>query len=232
MTATVLAFSHPNQFEPLLAQADLASLDQVARVITEKAFRLQGGLAVETRDALRALIRQMDAYYSSRLEDQETHPQNIFRAVGGEFSDSAEVAKRQRIALAHLDAEHDLEASLPATEVVGAALQSRFLVQAHSAFYSSMTIEDRTTTGGRVIGPGRMRQEDVSMGRYMPPAACALSSLFDRMDGVYPKVQGLERLVSTIAAHHYQTTRMRPFVDGTGKACRLQTLCAGRCQLS
>jgi len=222
----VRVYDQPHQFEPLLPQQKLGELEELARVLLEKSLRLQNAVASSTRQSLRRLVRAMNSYYSNRIEGQSTHPRNIERALRADFSRSPEVAKRQRIALAHMEAEVELEGSLPAAEVEAHVLRSVFLVQAHRALYRRLDVADRTTDDGRVIEPGRLRMEDVAVGRHQAPTAASVPAFLARMDEAYPRVRGLESLLVGIAAAHHRVAWVHPFGDGNGRACRLQTHCA------
>ena len=65
---------------------------------------LRASASPEARSALREIVRSMNSYYSNRIEGQATHPANIERALQHNFSDKPDVAKRQRVALAHIEA--------------------------------------------------------------------------------------------------------------------------------
>jgi Fic family protein len=47
-----------------------------------------------------------------------------------------------------------------------------------------------------------------------------------RADEVYGQATGLDSLLYTIAAAHHRFAWVHPFLDGNGRACRLQTHCA------
>ncbi|NML46535.1 Fic family protein [Ramlibacter sp. G-1-2-2] len=222
----VPVYDQPHQFEPLLPQHRLGELVEMTRSVLEKSFRLQGAVSPSAQQSLRRLVRAMNSYYSNRIEGQGTHPQNIERALQADFSRSPEVARRQRIALAHIEAEVELEASLPLTGVESHVLRSAFLVQAHEALYRRLQAADRTTDDGRVIAPGQLRVEDVAVGRHQPPTATSVPAFLARMDEVYPRVHGLDHLLVGIAAAHHRAAWVHPFGDGNGRACRLQTHCA------
>lgn len=220
------AYSQPHQFEPLLPQMQMGGLIERTRAVVEKAYRLQHAVAPSTRRALQDLVRGMNSYYSNRIEGQGTHPANIERALSADFSVTPSVAQRQRIALAHIEAERELEATLPDTGVESLALQSSFLVSAHAALYRRLQAGDRTTQDGRVIEPGALRTQDVSVGRHQPPTATSVPAFLARMDEVYPRLKGLDSVLFYIAAAHHRAAWVHPFGDGNGRACRLQTHCA------
>src|SRR6478752_3422904 len=160
----IAVYDQPHQFEPLLPQHNLGGLVDLTRTVLEKSYRLQNAVAPHTRASLGRLVRAMNSYYSNQIEGQATHPHNIERAMHADFSKAPEVAKRQRIARAHIDAEQELEAGLPTANVEAHVLQSAFLLRAHDALYRRLEVADRTTDDGRVIEPGRLRKEDVAVG--------------------------------------------------------------------
>lgn len=225
-SAPLTVYSQPHQFEPLLPQMQLGDLIEGTRKVVEKAYRLQHAVAPSTRRALQDLVRGMNSYYSNRIEGQGTHPRNIERALSADFSTTPSVAQRQRIALAHIEAEKELEATLPDTGVESFALQSSFLLTAHAALYRRLQAADRTTQDGRVIEPGALRTEDVSVGRHQPPTADSIPAFLARMDDVYPRIKGLDSVLFYLAAAHHRAAWVHPFGDGNGRACRLQTHCA------
>jgi Fic family protein len=219
-------YSSPHQFEPLLPQKQLGDLAEASRYVVEKALRLQDAVAPSTREALRSLVRSMNSYYSNRIEGQGTHPRNIERALEADFSATPGVAQRQRIALAHIEAEKALESRLPDTRIEGFALRSSFLIEAHAALYRRLPEADRTTGDGIVVEPGVLRTKDVTVGRHLPPVHGAVPAFLERMDSVYPQVQGLDSILYYVASAHQRAAWVHPFADGNGRACRLQTHCA------
>lgn len=169
----------------------------------------------------------MNSYYSNLIEGQSTHPQNIARALKADFSARPDIAQRQRIAVAHIEAERTLETIVRAQELAeGDMLRTSFLLDAHDSLYSRLAPEDRTTADGRVIEPGQLRHEDVTVGRHVPPDHASVPAFLQRMDAVYPKVKGVDHLLVTIASAHHRAVWVHPFGDGNGRACRLQTHCA------
>lgn len=157
-SAPVAVYDQPHQFEPLLPSQNLAELGEATRRIFEMSAALRASASPEARSALREIVRSMNSYYSNRIEGQATHPANIERALQHNFSDKPDVAKRQRVALAHIEAERELEGAV-AKEAQ--ALSSAFLCQAHKSLYSRLPEEDRTTDDGRVVVPGEIGRAHV-----------------------------------------------------------------------
>lgn len=210
-----------------MPQFALGDLIDETRQIFERSHALRGALHPATIAALRELVRSMNSYYSNRIEGQSTHPQNIDRALRADFSDRPEVARRQRLAVAHIEAERELEAR---TAQRGRrdvdALHSSFLIAAHRALYGRLPEDDRRSPDGVVIAPGVLRSTDVSVGRHDAPAHSTLPAFLQRMDEVYPRLRGVDALLYGISAAQHRFAWVHPFVDGNGRACRLQTHCA------
>jgi Fic family protein len=212
-------YDQPHQFEPLLPQKDLERLALRSRDVVEKSLRLQGAAHSSTRRAVAELVRSMNSYYSNLIEGQSTHPRNIDRALAQEFSESPDTARKQRIALAHINAERKLEAQGVTEEAV---LTSKYLSTAHEAFFGELCEADRLTDD-RVVTPGAFRERDVSVFRHHPPTWTALPRFLQRADEVYGRRAGLDSLLVRIGSAHQRFAWVHPFLDGNGRACRLQT---------
>jgi len=212
-------YDQPHQFEPLLPQKGLDALALRSRDVVEKSLRLQGASHPATRQAVAELVRSMNSYYSNLIEGQSTHPTNIDRALAQDFSDKPDTARKQRIALAHIRAERELEAERVAEEDV---LRSACLRKAHQMFFGRLDEADRMVED-RVVTPGELRKEDVKVFRHHPPTWRAVPRFLGRADQVYGKRWGLDSLLVGIASAHQRFAWVHPFLDGNGRACRLQT---------
>lgn len=213
----------PHQFEPLFPETGKELLYAQATRIVQAALSLTSTAHCSARDTVRELVRSMNSYYSNRIEGQGTHPFNIEKALRHDFSQQPDIAKLQRIAVAHIEAEQELEKRVKAG---ASALKSEFLIAAHTALYSRLSEEDRTLEDGYVIMPGKIREELVEVGRHIPPVAAALPRFLARMDEVYAKPMGWDKQLIAIACLHHRATWVHPFRDGNGRAARLQSHCA------
>lgn len=216
-------YTQPHQFEPLFPQKELDGFRRLSRRIVEVSLRLASRAHETTRGEIRRLVRAMNSYYSNRIEGQGTHPRNIERGLEKDFSEKPDVARLQRLAVAHIEAEAELEGHI----VEGTnPLLSPFAITAHKALYERLSVEDRTTKDGAVIQPGQLRQGDVDVGRHVPPAHEAVPAFLKRYDEVYGTKRSLDETVIAIACAHQRLAWIHPFVDGNGRAVRLQTHCA------
>ena len=214
-------YSQIHQFEPLLPQRKLDVLQDQALEVAEKSSRLGGGIHSSTVSSIQGLVRSMNSYYSNRIEGQSTHPANIERALVQDFSDMPSTAKLQRIAIAYINAEKELE------KIGGLGLENTLrlsiLLEAHRALYGRLLPEDRTTEEGRVIEPGLVRQENVTVGRHDPPLWTSVPDFLKRMDQIYAQPASSNQSLIRVACAHQRMMWVHPFLDGNGRAVRLQT---------
>ena len=225
---TISQYTQPHQFEPLLPQFNLEPLRARSRAVIEQSWKLAASAHPDTITSLRELVREMNSYYSNRIEGQSTHPRNISRALHRDFSDKPDVARLQRIALAHIEAEKEMETSLVGREGTPntSALSAAFVQKAHAALYGRLNAEDRLTTENQPIEPGQFRTVQVAVGRHEPPPPQALPAFLKRFDKAYARTGQLEDALLIAASAHQRMAWIHPFVDGNGRATRLQTHCA------
>lgn len=214
-------FDQPHQFEPLLPSSARQE------PLLAKAHNLAlsaSGLASQTLAAeLRGLLRAMNSYYSNRIEGQHTRPLELERALHKDFSPDAKLAARQHLAIAHIDAEVELEARFAG--VAGAC--ELYSVQAvrdiHRALFSRLPPGDLQGDQGAPIEPGVLRDREVSVGRHVAPTVASLGSFLDRWASLYGGVRRGDAAVVGLAAAHQRLGWIHPFVDGNGRVMRLHT---------
>lgn len=216
-------YTQPHQFEPLMPQQRLEELRQRTRTVVEKSFQLSSRAHPSTIKSLRELVRSMNSYYSNRIEGHSTHPADIERALHQNFSNKPDIAKLQRLAIAHIEAERELEQRIREGE---SALTTTFLIHAHAALYSRLSAEDRITSDGKIVEPGIVRTEQVAVGRHEPPLWSSLPAFFKRLDEVYSRDPSFDEILISVASLHHRAAWVHPFLDGNGRAVRLQTHCA------
>lgn len=226
-----LTSTSPYAFEPLLPEHTRRELATAAQSVVAKSLRLTGMCHASTIERVRTLVRSMNSYYSNKIEGQGTHPHDIEAALRSNYASEPERARLQRLARAHIEAEIELEASLPSTRAPEAALTFDFLRRAHAALYSRLSPDERMTPGARgappvKVEPGAFRTSDVSVGRHVPPPWETIEAFARRFDAVYSRDQSFEQTVIATGAAHHRASWVHPFRDGNGRAVRLQTHCA------
>jgi Fic family protein len=215
------SYTRPSEFEPLLPTKNITRLREKARLVVSRSLALTDAAHATTIETLRGLLREMNSYYSNRIEGQNTRPLEIAAALRSDFSPSADTAKLQRLALAHIHAEENLEGTGTAE-----VLTMRFLVRAHSEIYGFLPPGDRITSEGTVIVPGQFRTMRVQVGRHVPPEPETVEQFGFRFDERYGRLHSLEDTLVAVAAAHHRASWIHPFEDGNGRATRLQTHCA------
>ena len=107
-------YDHPSQMEPLLpSELRLEPALERAHELIRKADRLSGASLAGALPGLRQLLRAMNSYYSNRIEGQHTLPLEIEQALRADYAQDADKARRQRLALAHMATEAQLETMGP-----------------------------------------------------------------------------------------------------------------------
>jgi Fic family protein len=216
-------YDSPHQFEPLLLnERQLQEVGLLGESIVTGSVKLASVAHETTRATLRELVRKMNSFYSNRIEGQSTHPRNIERALRNDFSQKPDEARLQRIAIAHIAAERELEGLVGD----GSALRSTFLIDAHRALYERLEPGDRLSDDGEIIVPGKIRTREVEVGRHIPPIAASLPAFLKRLDDVYGTSRGWERVLINTACAHHRVAWVHPFLDGNGRATRLQSHCS------
>ena len=214
-------YSDPHQMQPMLpSEHEWLKLGEKTEHIVLKASLLSSGAPAATLEDIRTLVRSMNSYYSNRIEGQGTHPANIEKALRNDFSASPEIAALQRLALAHIQAEQELEEAVSNGEL---PLSSDFAIHAHTALYGRLSEDDRLTPDGEVTIPGQLRNRDVQVGRHVAPKFSSVPDFLSAFDRFYAKPWAPQRsLIATACAHH-RLSWIHPFIDGNGRTSRLQT---------
>lgn len=213
----------PHQFEPLLPSALrqeplLAKAHDLAMAATALAGQ---PIAKE----MRGLLRAMNSYYTNRIEGQHTRPHELEQALRQDFSKDAHLAARQRLAIAHIDAEVALEARYAGNEGAKALYGLAAIRDIHRALFVQLPDADLSTGDGAVIVPGEIRSREVSVGRHVAAAASTVEQFLIRWVDVYGGVRRGEAALVAMAASHQRLGWVHPFVDGNGRVMRLHSHC-------
>ena len=209
-------------FYPLLPDEKAGGplLSQAADLVAE-CYRLTyvaGGIIA----ALHPLLRCMNSYYSNKIEGQHTRPADIQRALELQFDADLKQAQKQRLAVAHIEAEQALEAELPSdrTDLYAPS----FVQSVHAALYDRLPESDRTTEDGQVILPGGWRTSLVTAaGQHLAPAPGRIGPLLGEWQQHYAKRPGLEQALVAAVCSHHRLLWVHPFIDGNGRTARLHT---------
>ncbi len=217
-------YTTPDQFEPLIpreAEAKKGGLLALAGDVAARALTLKRTVHPVTEARLAELLRSVNSYYSNRIEGQHTHPRDIERALRKNYSKEPDKARRQRVAIAHIEAQKEMEGWL-SNEPVEVYAPS-FLARLHEAFYRRLKPEDRVMPEGDAVIPGEWRTRDVDVGKHVPPAHKSIAAFLKRVGECYGDIDGLDgRLIACACAHH-RLAWVHPFRDGNGRVIRLHS---------
>ncbi len=225
----VQQYDSPHQFEPLFPQERLMAplLEKASDLIRESAS-LGASAAPAAAHQLRGLLRSMNSYYTNRIEGEHTRPADIERALRKDFSGEADVARRQRLAVSHIQTEMECERRIQELQAAGenvvAWLYSTPVLEwMHLQLFGSLTPQDLTLIDGSLLQPGQLRTRGVAVGIHEAPTAEAVPAFLNRWAEVYAGSRRGEASVVALAAAHHRLAWVHPFLDGNGRVARLQT---------
>ena len=212
--------------EPLLP-SESDGLSRLALQLIRGAERLRGSLHPHTRALVADLVRSMNSYYSNLIEGHRTRPRDIEAAMRRDFSKNPAQRSLQIQHVAHIEAQADMEARLPAM-AAGDICAPEFLCWLHETFYRRLPHEFRSGEHEKgkshEVQPGKMRADEVSVGRHMAPASRKLGEFLKRFTGFYgPLVTTDPGSPIAAAAAHHLLAWIHPFLDGNGRVARLFT---------
>lgn len=219
-------YDTPHEFEPLLPSEGVAGpLRERASDLIRAATALVSTAAPEARRELRALLRRMNSYYTNKLEGEQTRPFEIDAALAQDFSAKPELARKQRLAVAHIVTEEMCERLLESRGNDGRTwlYTQDALRSLHEHLFSGLSEEDRRLEDGSLMTPGAFRQRNVKVGRHVAPSAVSLDAFLTRWCQVYGAApRGEAGVISALASHH-RLAWIHAFPDGNGRVTRLHT---------
>lgn len=220
-------FDHPSQMEPLLpGEHRLGYLLEQAGDLIRAADKLTGMCQSGALAGLRTLLRAMNSYYSNKIEGQHTLPLELEQALRNDYSQDADKARRQRLAVAHMATEARLE-SLGADWSNATLWSAQMVCDIHQDLFARLPDEDRLLDDGTtVLIPGELRKQQVSVGRHAAPTAQQVPAFLNRWGDAYGAARRGEQQVLAIAASHHRLAWIHPFRDGNGRVARLHTALA------
>ncbi len=165
----------------------------------------------------------MNSYYSNRIEGQHTRPHEIDQALRRDFSQNPDLAARQRLAVAHIDAEAALELRYVGPAGAQALYTPGAVQDLHRELFGRLPAADLVTPEGTPVQPGEFRERDVRVGQHVAPAHGGVPDFLDRWANFYAGVRRGEAALVAAAAAHHRLGWIHPFVDGNGRVMRLHT---------
>ena len=214
-------YDSPHQFEPLLPSAALQ--EPLLSKAHDLALAATALASQPIASELRELLRAMNSYYSNRIEGQHTRPLELERALRKDFSNEPKLAAKQRLAIAHIEAEVELEARYRSPEGAALLYTPDAVLDIHRTLFSRLPPADLVTAEGPAIEPGQPRQREVSVGEHVAPTAASLGAFLGRWAAFYGTVRRGDAALVALAAAHQRLGWIHPFVDGNGRVMRLHS---------
>ncbi len=211
-------------FQPLFPEERvLGPLLEQAAGLAARCHRLSAHAGQPLARALAPRLRAMNSYYTNKIEGQHNRPADIDRALAKQYDADIKLARKQRLAVAHIEAEAELEHRSP--ELSRQALYAPALIaDIHAALYRRLPESDRLTDeGDEIIVPGAWRTKQVAAGRHVAPPPEEVAGLLDAWSDRYAALPGLEHAIVGTACAHHRLLWIHPFRDGNGRAARLHT---------
>lgn len=220
-------YNSPRQMYPLLpSEVMLNSLRPMAAEIINNAKDLAGHGMPQLRTLLRETLRPMNSFYTNKIEGQHTEPLMIARALNKDFSSQPDEARKQRIAIAHIDTERWGEKTYPVFDALNFFKPT--IVQAihdhlHAQLLPADLIQISDEGAAQQVYPGEWRSVGVKIGRHIPPDPVTVPDFMEAWHKTYSNSPlGESALIALMAAHH-RLTWIHPFIDGNGRTARLHT---------
>lgn len=201
-------------------------LDELLFQLIRDDAALNASIPTSLRAPMEDLLRNVNAYYSSKIEGNPTLPAALIRSQEmpkiEETQGVKEIKRLQEIEarVAHGDLL-GLEATAPET-----------IKTLHAEFYRNappemLEIQDEENNRTLTMIPGEFRTEPVKVGNHLAPMPEEVEGMMNRFRefyriGVAGGVRGSQAIVACAAAHH-RLTYVHPFLDGNGRVTRLFT---------
>lgn len=170
------------------------------------------------------LVRQVNSFYSNKIEGNLTPPADVLRA---QENPSSEIAAEDLLEIKrHIEAQRRLSAE-PIDQVSICSRES--ITRIHREFYQGIPAENmhiKINSDGETafLIPGEFRTRGVRVGQHTPPSPEAMSSYLDWFERTYrlDRLHGVAPILAAAAAHH-RLMWIHPFLDGNGRTGRLFT---------
>jgi Fic family protein len=215
-----------SSFEPLLPTDERGILEDLAADLLTKSNLLKGSIRPEILLSVSELVRSMNCYYSNLIEGHNTTPRQIDEALAEDYSADTKIRDRQYEAVSHIkvqkliDEGEDIHDS-PQTIAYTQWLHKKFCANLPEKM---LFVEHPSTEEKLRLIPGRFRENEVRVGRHIPPEVSDISAYMKRFEEAYDplRLSKMKSIVGVAAAHH-RFVWVHPFLDGNGRVARLMS---------
>jgi len=213
-------------FEPLMVSEGSphrGELNDLALELAEKSAAFRSSLPESIADALAALVRSMNCYYSNLIEGHNTHPVDIERALAGDYSADPKKRDLQLEAEAHITVQKWIDDG----GMSDAPTAPGSIIEIHRRFCELLPeelllVEDPKTGEKIPVVPGEFRDRYVQVGQHVAISPGAVPRFLERMHAAYAKAGRTTAILAAACAHH-RLLWVHPFMDGNGRVARLMS---------
>ena len=223
------ALETAHRIEPARLDEATEAIADVIADLSAASARLGVGLHPRTAANLADLVRIMNTYYSNLIEGHNTRPNDIARALEGNFEQDEERRNLQLEAAAHVRVQALLD-RMAGEGTLPEPASMEFIQWLHREFYRDAPAEMLRIRGEKaefVMVPGAWRsrpEHDVAVGRHIPPSSDRVSDFMRYFEDRYSfkELKTAGRMMAIAAAHH-RFNYIHPFPDGNGRVSRLMS---------
>jgi Fic family protein len=213
--------------EPMFPSFNLKELEEKSIKLIRLSSSLGSGLSEITTGQIAELVRVMNSYYSNLIEGNKTTPIEIEKAFEERTAGSKDIDAKKLEHIAHVKVQKMIDEILNSDREYNICTPE-FICLIHREFYKNLPAEFRmvkNTSGKETeVIPGEFRNENVFVGKHIPPDFRSIGSFLERFCEVYnPQKLGSTQKIIAAAASHHRLSWIHPFLDGNGRTARLFT---------
>lgn len=213
--------------EPMFPSFNLKELEEKSVKLIRLSSSLGSGLSEITTGQIAELVRVMNSYYSNLIEGNKTTPLEIEKALEERSAGSKDIDAKKLEHIAHVKVQKMIDDLLNNDKEYNICTPE-FICLIHREFYDNLPAEFRMVknTSGKEseVIPGEFRNENVIVGKHIPPDFGSIGSFLERFCEVYnPQKLGSTQKIIAAAASHHRFSWIHPFLDGNGRTARLFT---------
>ncbi|NOY87651.1 MAG: Fic family protein, partial [Deltaproteobacteria bacterium] len=225
MAQNGIPYTRPSQMEPMLPPDSRGELRDLAIEVIRRSAALGASVHRETAKGVAELMRSTNSCYSNLIEDHNTHPVDMEKALAKDYSKDPARRAFQMKSAAHVEVQRLTERLIerePETDICS----REFLCLIHKQFYNHLPEEFKEIKApdgaARIVKPGNLRGDEEEVER--PPAASSLALFLDHFSEAY-NPNGLDSVNKVIAAaaSHHRLVWIHPFLEGNGRVARIFT---------
>lgn len=217
------------RIEPARLDETPEAISDVVAELSIASAKLGHSLHPRTAANLAGLVRIMNSYYSNLIEGHNTRPNDIERALAGQFDTNEERRNLQMEAAAHVRVQAEVD-RMNAQGTLPEPASLDFILWLHREFYRDAPPEMLLMRDERrnfAMTPGAMRSQpehDVAVGRHQPPSSDRVFSSMEYFADRYRFNRlGTGARILAIPAAHHRFNYIHPFPDGNGRVSRLMS---------